>query len=192
MPSQQYPPNDPQYPQYPQGQGNYPSQENYAQQEYNDTTEQISRQGDNYVQRQHQTYKDPAGNRVEKRQVVSKDFTQSMINTRYWITSVIYFLLGVLEVILGLRFIFRLLGANQGSAFIDFLYNLSHPFVAIFNGIFTDPVLGNSNSVFEVSTILGMLIYALIAWGIVSLVRIVFFPNIPSRREATTTRRRTR
>ena len=179
--------NNPQYPDqsnYPQ----YPDQSNYPQPGYGDVTEQSINQGGASIQRTHQSYQDPNGNRVEKRKEVQRDFNQSMINSRYWITSVIYFLLGVLEVILGLRFIFRLLGANEGSSFISFLYSLSHPFVGMFNGIFNDQSIG-STGVFEISTILAMLIYALIAWGIVSLVRVIFFQNVPSRREYVSTRR---
>jgi hypothetical protein len=82
-----------------------------------------------------------------------------------------------------------LLGASEGSTFIVFLYAISHPFVTIFNGIFNDQTIG-STGVFEISTILAMLIYALIGWGIVSLVRVIFFPNVPSRRESSSTRRR--
>jgi len=107
---------------------------------------------------------------------------------RYWITRVVYYILAVLEVILLLRFIFRLLGASQGNDFVMFLYNLSHVFVGPFNGIFNDQALGRS--VFELSTIVAMLVYALIAWGIVSLGRVVFAPNYTGRESATTTRRR--
>lgn len=200
MSQQQYPPYDPQHQNYPQyDQANYPQQNypqypdqaNYPQQGqgYGDVTEQNINQGGASVQRKRQAYKDPNGNRVEHRKEVYRDFNQSMINTRYGITSLIYFLLGVLEVVLGLRFIFRLLGASEVSPFITFLYNVSHPFVAIFNGIFNDQTIG-STGVFEISTILAILIYALIGWGIVSLARIIFFPNVPSRRESSTTRRR--
>jgi len=59
--------------------------------------------------------------------------------------------------------------------------------VGPFNGIFNDQALGRS--VFETSTIIAMLVYALIGWGIVSLGRVIFAPNLPSRQSVTTTRR---
>ena len=68
-----------------------------------------------------------------------------------------------------------------------FLYNLSHVFVAPFNGIFNDQALGRS--VFEMSTLIAMLVYALIAWGIVSLGRVIFAPVMPGHQSITTTRR---
>jgi hypothetical protein len=102
-------------------------------------------------------------------------------NQRYRITRGVYFVLGVLEVIMGLRLILRLLGANQGSDFVMVLYSLSHIFVFPFNGIFNDQALGNS-SVFEVSTVIAMLVYALVAWGLVELGKVLLAPSqTPSR-----------
>ncbi|GAC1375057.1 MAG: hypothetical protein NVS2B12_18190 [Ktedonobacteraceae bacterium] len=142
-----------------------------------------------YAQSQQQRYVDPAGNYVENRSEVYRDPNQSRANTRYWIATVTYFILGVLEIILALRLFFRLLGANMDNSFITFLYNLSHAFVAPFNGIFNDQAIG-THSVFELSTIIAMLIYALIAWGIVSLGRVIFAPVISGERRVDTTRRR--
>jgi cation transport ATPase len=135
---------------------------------------------------QHESYIDPQGNRVENREEFFEDTNQRRANIRYWITTVTYFVLGVLEVLLGLRLIFRLLGANEYNNFITFLYTLTHVFVGPFNGIFNDQALGHS--VFEVSTLIAMLIYALLAWGIVSLGRVLFAPVLPEHRRVTTTR----
>jgi hypothetical protein len=137
---------------------------------------------------QHESYVDPAGNQVEKREEVSEDTNQRRAYIHYWIATVTYYVLGVLEVILLLRFIFRLLGANEGNSFIMFLYSLSHVFVAPFRGIFSNPVL-SSKSVFEISTLIAMLVYALLAWGIVSLGRVIFVPLPPGQQHITTTRR---
>ena len=145
--------------------------------------------GGAYARSRRENYIDPAGNQVESHVEVVEDENQRRSNARYWITTVTYFVLGVLEVILALRFLFRLLGANQSSGFVVFLYNLSYPFVAPFNGIFNDQNPAGS-SVFEFSTIVAMLIYALIAWGIVSLGRVVFAPNFVGGPHAMTTRRK--
>lgn len=151
----------------------------YDRQMYNDAAR--------FGQSQREDYVDPMGNRVEQRVDVYEDKNQSRANARYWITRVTYFVLGVLEVILGLRLLFRLLGANSDNGFITFLYSLSHIFVVGFNGIFNDQALGRS--VFEVSTLIAMLVYALIAWGIVSLGRMLFAPILADRQNITTTRR---
>jgi hypothetical protein len=181
---QQYPP-DPQYPI-----NDEPTQVNQPPQ-YRRPVNNYSRSVNNggaYSQSQQQSYVDPTGNRVESREEVYEDRNVSRANARYWITTVTYFILGVLEVIMGLRLLFRLLGANQDNGFITFLYNLSHVFVGAFNGIFNDQAIGTQH-VFETSTVIAMLIYALIAWGIVSLGRVIFAPVASGQQSITTTRR---
>ncbi|NLN65217.1 MAG: YggT family protein [Clostridiaceae bacterium] len=91
-----------------------------------------------------------------------------------WFTrtkNITYYLLGLIEVILVLRFLFMLLGANPRSGFTSFLYLFSGIFIAPFSGIF-NPITTTglvSRSVFDPATIVAMVIYALIAWGIVRL-----------------------
>jgi hypothetical protein len=180
------------YSQDPRTQGNEqpPNQAPYGSQRPGVANETVksSGAGGTRVESQHESYVDPMGNRVDSREEVFEDKNQSRANMRYWIASVVYFVLGVLEVILLLRFLFRLLGANRFSGFVSFLYGLSHVFVAPFNGIFNDQALG-SHSVFEISTLLAMLIYALLAWGLVSLGRVLFGPTLTGRQSITTTRR---
>lgn len=162
----------------------------YGEQPYggDNSTVRSSNVGNAYAQSQHQNYVDPLGNRVENRVEVFEDENQRRANARYWTTTITYFILGVLEIILLLRLFFRLFGANQGNSFILFLYGVSHVFVAPFNGIFNDQTLG-SNGVFETSTLIAMLVYALLAWGIVSLGRVLFASIRSSRQSVTTTRR---
>ncbi|HEU5374880.1 MAG TPA: YggT family protein [Ktedonobacteraceae bacterium] len=137
------------------------------------------------------TYVDPAGNQVENRVEVYQDKNLSRENRRSWVVNMLSFLFGVLEVLLVLRFFFRLLGASQDNSFTQFLYNLSQVFVAPFNGIFHDQILG-TRSVFELSTLVAMLVYALLTWGLVALSRVIFAPHESGRQRFTTTRLRQR
>ena len=77
---------------------------------------------------------------------------------------VVYYIGGVIIAILALRFILQLLGANQGNGFVDFVYGLSSIFVAPFYGIFGEPTFGQSQ--FETSTLVAIIIYALLMVGI--------------------------
>jgi hypothetical protein len=129
---------------------------------------------------------DTNGQQVESEYVEDRNLMRA--NLRYWITRVVYFVLGVLEVIMGLRFIFRLLGANPASDFVMVLYNLSLVFVSPFNGIFNDQTLGRI-SVFEVSTLIAMLIYALVAWGLVTLSRVILAPSLTNEQHVIRSRR---
>ena len=124
-------------------------------------------------------YPNRPDNRYNRPDERSVDENARRANIRARITNITYFILGVLEVILLLRLLLRLLGANEASGFVTFIYNLSHIFVGPFNGIFNDQALGRS--VFETSTLIAMIVYALLAWGIVSLGRVIFAPTNPTR-----------
>ncbi len=145
--------------------------------------------GGAHAESRYSTYVDADGNIIERRQQVYHDENQQRANIRYWATALIYFVLGVLEVIMGLRWLFRLLGANTDNGFISFLYSISHSFVAPFNNIFNDQALGRQG-VFEFSTLIAMLVYALIAWGLVSLINLLLRPTPGSTGSFFTTRRR--
>jgi hypothetical protein len=150
---------------------------------YNDQTVPTSAQ----VQRE--TYNTAPSEQVQSDSQYVEDRNLSRANMRYWIATTVYFLLGVLVAILLLRFVFRMLAANPDNSFVMFLYSLSGVFVAPFNGIFNDQALGRG-SVFEISTLVAMLIYALIAWGLIALGRVVFSPSLDDERHVTTRRRR--
>ena len=77
---------------------------------------------------------------------------------------VVYFIGGLIVAIIGLRFLFLMLGANQGSGFVDFIYGLSAVFVAPFNGIFGEPTFGASY--FETSSLVAIVIYVLVTLGV--------------------------
>ncbi len=139
------------------------------------------------AQSQYERYVDPMGNQIEKREEVFVDENQRRANIRHRITNITYYVLGVLEVILLLRLFLRLLGANEDSSFVAFLYNLSHIFVVPFNGIFNDQALGRS--VFETSTLIAMIVYALLAWGIVTLGKLIFARTGPGAQSISSTRR---
>lgn len=52
------------------------------------------------------------------------------------VSAIIYAIGGLLEAVIGLRFVLRLLGANPDAAFVRWIYDVSTPLVAPFAGIF--------------------------------------------------------
>lgn len=92
---------------------------------------------------------------------------------------IVYWILGLLEALLAFRLIFKFLGANPGSTFVSFIYSLSAPFVNPFSGIFRSAVTQGieTRSVLEPTTIIAMIVYALIGYGIVRLIGIGETPN---------------
>ncbi len=86
-----------------------------------------------------------------------------------------YFVLGMLEILLAFRLIFKIAGASQASYFIRMIYGITGFFILPFEGIFrrgfTQGV--ETTAVFEPSTLVAILVYAVLAWGIVTLVRVL-------------------
>lgn len=89
-------------------------------------------------------------------------------------SRIVYYVLGVVEVLLAFRFLFKLLGANTVSGFVVFLYAVTKIFVLPFTGIFSSvsSAGGPAGYIFEPATLVAMIVYAIVARGIVSLVRL--------------------
>lgn len=86
------------------------------------------------------------------------------------IYQTVWYVLGVTESLIALRFVFKMLGANR-VGFVDFLYSVTDPLAVPFYGIFNASSSGRFT--IEWTTIVAMAIYALIAMGIVQFVRIL-------------------
>jgi tetrahydromethanopterin S-methyltransferase subunit F len=101
---------------------------------------------------------------VTRQNVVTRDRASSGVVAK----RVVYYVLGIVVAFLLLRFVLLLLAANQGNAFVDFVYAVGGFFAAPFFGIFSyTPVYGSS--VFEISTLVAIAVYSLVAWGIAKL-----------------------
>ena len=86
------------------------------------------------------------------------------------IIQLVWFVVGFINVILMLRIIFLLFNA-QTSGFTGFLYNVTSPFVMPFLGIFPAP--GQGNTYFDTAALVAIIIYSLVAWGGVTLIKII-------------------
>lgn len=65
-----------------------------------------------------------------------------------------------------------MLGTNANSSFVSLIYMISDPFVLPFSGIFGVSV-STEGSLFEWSTLVAMVVYALIAYGLIQLFQLV-------------------
>ncbi len=91
----------------------------------------------------------------------------------------VYYILGILETLLAFRFIFKLLGANPSNTFVSLIYSISGVFLAPFTTIFRaarNPGIETA-SVLEPATLIAMAVYALLAFGVIKLIRISVAPN---------------
>jgi YGGT family len=92
------------------------------------------------------------------------------------VAMITYLVLGIMETLIITRVILKLLAANPEAGFVRLIYDRSALFVTPFQGIFPTPA--TQNSVLELSSLVAIAVYALIAWGIVRLIAIF------SRRQA--------
>ena len=82
-------------------------------------------------------------------------------------TQIVWYILGILEVLLAFRFLLKLFGANSYAGFSSFIYNVSYPFAAPFLNVFR--IVKVEGSIFEWTTLLAMAVYWIVAWGIINL-----------------------
>jgi hypothetical protein len=87
------------------------------------------------------------------------------------LARVVWFVFGVIEVLIAIRFVLKLLGANGQAAFVQMIYGVTDVLVAPFNTIFSTQRV--SGATFEWSALVAIAIYALIAWGLVALIRVL-------------------
>ena len=91
------------------------------------------------------------------------------------IEYLVYFVFGALEIFLAFRLIFKLAGASTSSAFVNFIYGLTGLFILPFEGIFRSEVSQGleTTSILEPATLVALIVYALLSWGIVKFIHVV-------------------
>ena len=94
----------------------------------------------------------------------------------------VYFIVGLIEILLAIHFIFKLLGANPANDFVSFVYGLGNVFLAPFVGIFqaTTTEGAETTGVFEPGILIAMAVYALVGWGIAKLIDVVTAGKTPA------------
>lgn len=83
-------------------------------------------------------------------------------------TQIAWYIFYLIEALLLFRFLLRLLAANPNAGFTEFIYAISGVFVAPFRYVFRVTAVGGS--AFEWSTLLAMLVYWVLVWGIIRLI----------------------
>lgn len=88
------------------------------------------------------------------------------------IDQFVYFIFGLIELLLLIRFIFKLTDANAAAGVVNFIYAITDVMMAPFRFIF--PASQTSGSIIEWSVLVAMFFYALFAWIIMRLIRIIY------------------
>jgi len=84
------------------------------------------------------------------------------------LARVVSFVFGAIEVLIAMRFVLLLLGANAATGFVSFIYDLSSIFMAPFNAVLETTT--TSGATLEWSALVALAVYALLGWGAVKLI----------------------
>lgn len=108
---------------------------------------------------------------VTKHKKIKYEVTQGNIKAR----KIFYYILGVLETLFAFRLIFKILGANPESAFVNIIYDISNVFLAPFKNIFRSAVTKGieTEAVLEPELLIAMASYAILVWGIIKLIELM-------------------
>src|ERR1035437_7940205 len=98
---------------------------------------------------------------------MDSSYNSSTTKPLYRGTQVVWYLLGIIEVLLAFRFVLKLLGANPSAGFTSFIYGVTYIFAAPFLSVFR--ISQVAGSIFEWTTLLAMLVYWIVAFGVIKL-----------------------
>jgi uncharacterized protein YggT (Ycf19 family) len=99
------------------------------------------------------------------------------------VIQIIGFFVTVIVLLIVIRFLLQLLGANEANAFADLIFRLSNPLILPFAGLF--PNTQSGNMVLEWSSVAASIFYLLLGWLLTSLIRIIFGSNRAIRHTRT-------
>jgi uncharacterized protein YggT (Ycf19 family) len=98
--------------------------------------------------------------------------------------QLIYLVFGVIIGLLLIRVLLKILVANPTAGFTTFVYGVTSFFMAPFRNLL--PVVSNGQSQLEVSVVIAIFVYMLIAWVLARLIMIIFARNISIARRSRT------
>lgn len=119
---------------------------------------------------------------TERRQKIVEDLAAERWEQAVRVSEVIWLIIGIVEILVGLRVLLRLIAANPENNFASFIYRVTSGLIAPFVGLTGTPSF--DGSVLEVSSLIAMLVFGLIGWVAVRIVFIIYV-HIGARRIST-------
>lgn len=87
-------------------------------------------------------------------------------------SQVIWYIIGLTQMLLAFRVCLKAVGANPFVGFTNFIYAITQPLVAPFQGIVSPTI--SENSVIEWSTVIASFVYMCISWSLVYLLDLLY------------------
>ena len=150
-----------------------------------------SQSGSVRMEQTRETYVDQYGNVVQRDERTYDDEYARKSSRMRMIAGVISFIFGVINALLFARFFLLLGGASASNDFVDFIYDVSYPFAAPFDGIFEDYVFSEDNVV-EWASLIGIVFWSIIGGALVRLLYLFFGPSRSSQQVYSSTRQNMR
>jgi YggT family protein len=116
------------------------------------------------------------GGQVVRQDVAVAEFVDNVEarqSRAIWLENLIYFIFGAISLLIAMRVLLKAIGANPDNGFTRFIYNFSHLFVAPFLSM-VDPIELSDTAVFEIASVLAIIIYLIVAWLLVRLMILLF------------------
>ncbi len=88
------------------------------------------------------------------------------------LSQLIWLIFGIIEGLIGLRFILKLVAANPGNSFASLIFDTTDALLQPFLGLTRVPSIGNFE--LEFPALIGMVVYLLLAWVILRFLWILF------------------
>lgn len=101
---------------------------------------------------------------------MNSSYNSSSTKPIYRGTQIVWYILGIVEVLLAFRFVLKLMGANSAAGFSSLVYGVTYIFATPFLSVFR--ISQVAGSILEWTTLLAMFVYWVIAFGIIKLLLI--------------------
>jgi len=108
-----------------------------------------------------------------RRQRVVRDASAERQHTLNRVSQIIWLVFGVIIALIAFRVVLRLIVANPGNPFADFIYSITDFFLRPFFGLTATPTTAEGMAL-EISSLIAIIVYALVAGLIVTIVRVLF------------------
>lgn len=96
-----------------------------------------------------------------------------------WVSRLVWFIGGLMAILLAIRFVLLAAGANESAGFAQLMYGLTDWMVAPFAGLFGNITYPGAagTAVLEWASLVGIVVYLLIAWLIVKVAQLLLGTN---------------
>ena len=112
-------------------------------------------------------------NRVSEVRTTQKEPERERRIFTFKATQLVWLVFGILEALIALRIGLKLIGANPASPIAVFIYGFTSLFLFPFTGLIGTPAAGGM--VLEISSVIAMVVYALIAWALERIIWVIFY-----------------